>query len=340
MSYLDEQLKRLRENDKNFKALSLNLNRMEKDFSQQLAHWRESLFSFQVSQWIEVIRNNVTVDTVTIDISISEETIWKKDQLRSLMEALGSLPRLQKFVCRQNLVGQPRRTAPVDALVHAIRNTVSLRHFEFWGNDISVEAHACVEKLVESLKECIGLKTVKIRGFHLTMPYIVMFTALMEMPSVTDFALGNSSDGFLPVAKAVAKNGHLEHLSLCFLNHIDDNVCFALMDALQFNTKLDTLALLNTSPRNNDCGISERSHAALIHMLEQNMNLSELKTRGSARPDIQFYLKLNKAGRRHLFYNHWVTRNDWVDTVVSARDDMDCTFYFIGMNPALCVDAL
>mgnify|MGYP005844278255 CR=1 FL=1 len=313
---------------------------MEKDFSELLAHWRESIFSFQVRQWLEVIRNNTSIETVTIDLSLSDDSIWKRDQLRALMEAIGSLPKLTKLVCQQNLVGQPRRNAPTDALVHGIRKTHSLEHFELWGTAISEQGRGIVDNLVTVLKGCSELQTLKILGFHLTLPYVVMFTSLMQMPNMKDFALGNSSDGFLPVAQGLADNKNIEHLTLCYLDHIEDSICFGLVDALRYNTSLDTLSLLNTSPSNNSSGISDRSHDALIRMLEENMNLSELKTRGTPSADIQFYLKLNRAGRRHLFYNHELTRDDWIERVVSSRDDMDCSYYFLAMNPSVCVDAI
>ena len=148
-SFLEVQLKMLRANDKNFRSLSLNLDRMEKDFSQQLAHWRESLFSFQVKWWSEIICSNETVETVAIDLSVSETTIWKKDQLRLLFDAIASLPRLRKIVIRQNNLGRPRRLNSIEAIIGAIRNFYStIEGFELWGNQIVSGVEHSLQKLL------------------------------------------------------------------------------------------------------------------------------------------------------------------------------------------------
>ncbi|CAB9521787.1 expressed unknown protein [Seminavis robusta] len=340
--FLDAQLRMLGENDEQFRTLSLNLNRMEKDFSQQLAHWRESLFSFSVAQWLEVLRFNTTVDTVTVDLSLSETTIWKKDHLKCLMIAIGCLPKLKRLVIRQNNLGQPRRLAPVQAIVAAVRRAHQIECLELWGNEIIVPSvqKPLTELTQVILEECTQLKSFKVAGFHLNHNHVAMFTPLMTLPHLTEFGLGNTSDGFEPVAKMLSSCPNIRTLTLSFVDQLEDADCMALVQALKRNQQLQILSLLNTENNANaSSGISPRCQRALIQMLEHgNMTLQELKTRGDVNAEIQLYLKLNRAGRQDLFQQHdsLPSRELWVDTLIASRDDLDCSFYFLTMNPSIC----
>ena len=338
-SFLDAQLKMLRENDRNFRSLSLDLNKMETEFSQQLAHWRESIFSFQVKWWSEVILSNKTVETVTIDLSLSETTIWKKDQLRMMFDAIGSLPRLRKLIIRQNNLGQPRRLYSIEAIIGAIRICYpTLDSFELWGNEIAFGADHLLQKLAWTLQSCRALTSMRVMGFDLNSVHVSMFVPLMTMSSLKEFGLGNSSSGFLPIAEELACNSNLEKLTLSFTDHIADTCCVALATALRYNTTLQALSLLNASPLYNISGISSDSQEVFLRVIaECNMTLRDFKTRGQVGEELLLYLKLNQAGRRQLFGHYGVTRELWVDKVTSSKADLDCTFYFLTMNPSICV---
>jgi len=352
-SFHDHQLRLLRENDASFRSLSLNLNRMEKDCSQQLAHWRESLFSFQIERWAEVIQYNNFVETVIVDMSVSEGTIWKKRQLGTLMDAIGRLPKLKKLVIRQNSLGRPHRIAPMEAIVRALRNChKTLECFELWGNEIRLlptTTDLSLKELAWYIATCRKLKCLKFMGFNnLNRSMVGIFVALMNIPTLTEFGLGNTSDGFIPVAQAIQFNTHIEKLTLSFDDDLEDSSCFALVAALQYNSTLQALSLLNASSRDNLSGISTASQEALIGMMQHNMTLADFKLRGHDVSDqILFYLKLNRAGRRQLFPSldsfddncnrHGVTRELWVNKVILSREDPDCSFYFLIMNPSVCV---
>lgn len=338
-SFLDVQLRMLRDNHQNFRSLSLNLDKMETEFSQQLAHWRESIFSFQVTWWSEVIRSNNTVETVTLDLSLAETTIWKKDQIRTMLNAIASLPRLRKLVLRQNHLGQPRRLQSVEAMIAALRScSTTIESFELWGHDIAVDADHAFQKLAWTLQSCRKLTHLNVMGFALNPEQVTWWAPLMALPSLKEFGLGNSSNGFLPIAEELACNSNLEKLTLSFMDHIADTCCLALATALRCNTKLQVLSLWNASPLHNISGISNESQGFFLRvMMDYNMTLHDFKTRGSVSKEMLLYLKLNQAGRRQLFENYGVTRELWIDKVASSKEDIDCTFYFLTMNPSICV---
>jgi hypothetical protein len=335
--FLDTQLRMLREKGENFRSLSLNLNRMEKDFSQQLAHWRESLFSFQVSQWLEVIRSNITIDTVTVDLSVSENTIWKRDQLKSLMVAIGSLPRLRKLLLRQNSLGEPRRLQPFVSITAAIQEaSLSLESLELWGNEIILGTEKPMQDLVRAVESCHRLRNLKLLGFNLRNEHVNLFAPLMMIPSLTEFCLGNTCDGFLPISETLIYSTNIQKLTLCFTDEIDDSNCMALVKVLECNTSLQHFGLLNSSTGHNTSGISAKCVTALIRMLEYNLTLQNIQTRGDPYDEMQLYVKLNRSGRKHLL-QRVATHKLWVDTLITSRDDLNCSFYFLTMNPSVCV---
>ncbi|CAB9512696.1 expressed unknown protein [Seminavis robusta] len=62
--------------------------------------------------------------------------------------------------------------------------------------------------------------------------------------------------------------------------------------------------------------------------LFDNRNLQE---------EIAFYLKLNKLGRQRLLRQDCkeASKTEWMDVLVHVRDDLDCLFYFLSINPLL-----
>lgn len=57
---------------------------------------------------------------------------------------------------------------------------------------------------------------------------------------------------------------------------------------------------------------------------------------------IRLYLRLNHAGRKHLFEGRGkegldeASKTDWVRAIQSVNDDVNGIFYLIKANPAIC----
>jgi len=55
--------------------------------------------------------------------------------------------------------------------------------------------------------------------------------------------------------------------------------------------------------------------------------------------DIQFYLDLNRAGRRQLLLGN-PTQRDWLDVVIANQSDVSIVFFFLSRNPLVCCSLL
>ena len=103
-------------------------------------------------------------------------------------------------------------------------------------------------------------------------------------------------------------------------------------EVLQANSSLKRLDLFFNG------SISPRIREAFTEMLRLNYRLLDLNGsvwRGQCNSEIDFYLRLNRAGRGDLLTEH-ASRAQWVDTMISQRDDLSIVFSLLLMNPSIC----
>ena len=108
---------------------------------------------------------------------------------------------------------------------------------------------------------------------------------------------------------------------------------------------------------------------AFSEMLQHNYSMLKLellqghpmRPMWATDPTLNFFLKVNRAGRRRLLVDHnrmaTETTNGngksttmdtqqqhqyelWWETIIAARADVECSFYFLSLNPSLCCQAL
>jgi hypothetical protein len=146
--------------------------------------------------------------------------------------------------------------------------------------------------------------------------------------------------------------------------NLDDDHCLAMARQLQLiDTKLKCL-VLDQNP-----SIGKRGWSALEKMLEGNHCLDNLLTErhqydgNTAAPvrgkevastglmtaavhsqecwaQMEYYLKLNRAGRALLFGDDENFYRDSVDFMIQGKDDSDTVFYALRTNPSLCVSPM
>ena len=74
-------------------------------------------------------------------------------------------------------------------------------------------------------------------------------------------------------------------------------------------------------------------------MLDKNFDLERLVVSGSEKSikdKVEYCMRLNEVGRGTLLRNGKATREQWVDMLVLCKDNLDCLYYFLMHNPALC----
>ena len=71
--------------------------------------------------------------------------------------------------------------------------------------------------------------------------------------------------------------------------------------------------------------IDDEKYSAAIPLLQK-----------SIKEKVEYYMRLNGAGRGSLITKGTANRAEWVEMLISCSDDLDCLFYFTSMNPTLC----
>jgi hypothetical protein len=171
-----------------------------------------------------------------------------------------------------------------------------------------------------------------------------------------------SNEHVVSMAEALAQNTGLETLVLpCPAQDLSVESCKAISQALQLNKTLVTLNLprsiltdeglthiaegltMNTTLKKIEVGVSksigEKGTDALEEMLEKNYELQRLVVSSAekgVKEKVEFYMRLNEVGRGSLLRDGKATREQWVEMLSTVTNDLDCLFYFISMNPALC----
>ena len=162
--------------------------------------------------------------------------------------------------------------------------------------------------------------------------------------------------------QALVGNKSLETLVLpCPADDLTVESCAAVSHTLKHNNTLTTLNLprsnlsddglahiarglaVNQTLKKIEVGITkdlgEKGFAALEEMLDNNFDLERLVVSGtekSVKDKVDYYMRLNELGRGSLLRNGKATREQWVDMLVLCKDNLDCLYYFMMHNPALC----
>ena len=114
------------------------------------------------------------------------------------------------------------------------------------------------------------------------------------------------------------------------------------LDRAEYGLGIAQALLTNTSLKCLDVwawggDISPHSRAitkVFTHMLLSNRVLQFLTFQGLdwTNPEIDFYLRLNRAGRQCLL-EHFDKKSNWTRALVKHKDDLDVCFYFLSLNP-------
>jgi len=184
--------------------------------------------------------------------------------------------------------------------------------------------------------------------------------ALCESPSLQRLTLRDMTEvqdqHIERMAEALRSNESLREFTICTPN-LGERSGRAMGRVLQANRRLHKLEIqLNsgeaaipiTEILQANCSlkrldlffngfISPRIREAFTEMLRRNYRLLDLNGsvwRGQSNLEIDFYLRLNRAGRGDLLTEH-SSRSQWVDTLISQRDDLSIVFSLLSMNPSL-----
>ncbi|CAB9505233.1 expressed unknown protein [Seminavis robusta] len=107
----------------------------------------------------------------------------------------------------------------------------------------------------------------------------------------------------------------------------------SIANALRENDVLKRFSLFGSSGN-----LTNNAFQAFVDMMETNYTLEEVEFQDeneSLQPQLDMYLKLNTQGRAKLLKDETSTRQDWINALLELREDLDCVFHLISLNPAI-----
>jgi len=135
--------------------------------------------------------------------------------------------------------------------------------------------------------------------------------------------------------------------------NLDDLHCSAIAQVLDGNNSIELISMAENEK------ISEEGWTTIADMLEKNYSLHHFHTTTNytfcprlypdymsessvpsdpCRAKMDFYLKLNRAGRGKLMMDGESDFHmGWIELIIQEKDDLDVVFYALVMNPYLCL---
>jgi Leucine Rich repeat len=198
---------------------------------------------------------------------------------------------------------------------------------------------------------------------HMAVIALALLTNTTQLKTLDLFGNNVENDHIILMANALGQNKTLETLVLpCPSDDLSIASCAAISRALRHNTTLVTLNLprsnltddgllhlsqgltVNRTLKKVEVGVHKdigtKGMEALTEILEKNYELERLVVSSShktIKEKVEYYMRLNEVGRGNLLRNGGkATREEWVEMLIHVGNDLDCLFYFISTNPAIC----
>ena len=122
----------------------------------------------------------------------------------------------------------------------------------------------------------------------------------------------------ITIAEALHSNTSLRALHLCLRDGVNNQICDSYAKLMEDNYVLEKMSGGFTTNRVGCRGKSDSDIAAL---------------------QIDFYLKLNRNGRRFLLQHENSNRTQWLNALCSQKEDLSAVFYLLSKNPSLFLSA-
>lgn len=261
------------------------------------------------------------------------------DALANAFRNHRSLRKVRFYMCRPSI----RTAIGLDSMVTALSEIPSIEEVSIIHSRISAEADDDNWD-GNSLKDLCSSNSLKVLtltfGSELRDGHIeAMAEALQANTTLKNISIRASNLGVtagLAMGRVLNSNRTLERLRVQLSS---DEHAVPIVDALRKNRHLQRLGLVLPSDVNKQ--IREHFTTEMTNMLaNRNYNLQDLDLVGwRASLEIRFYIKANQAGRRSLLAEG-APREQWVDTLISHKDDLSIMYYFLSRNPQLCLTVL
>jgi hypothetical protein len=253
----------------------------------------------------------------------------RDEDFAHLVQALKNHPSISEV----HLIGclPARETETIQDLADALAGLKSLRVIEIVETRFS-PCGAWTGRSLATLCESPFLKALRVRGVRfLRDPHVILLAQKLEKNSALE-ELSLLCDIGKPALTAICRmlcvNTTLQEL--CLNRIIHGEQAYELAQALEINSTLRGLHLYFRH-----CVVKD-IRSCFHRLMERNYTLEKVAG-GWACSNIEFFLKLNRAGRGSLLgESNKASPAEWVNVLATQQDCVSSLFYLLSQNPTLC----
>ena len=314
--------------DGRFGGLFLPVQAMTLALQNQPQH----LFSLRLGNVILTTRNNNTNQNARGDnLDIVD--------LANALKGLPSLTSIDLVRCRAE-----SDTVSLGPLIHSISTTPTLQQAMFCETLIATANSTAANGTGSFLSDLCTSPSLK-KLWWKTMPdmtndHIVFMARQLKTNTVlTELTIrshGLGKEAGEAIADMLFTNKTLQVINL----DLDrPEYGLAIAEALHKNASLQCLDVWAWNGGNEEGSHSnpDRITDTFTTMLQHNHVLRFLTFQGLDwnNPEVDFYLRLNRAGRQALLQNA-NDKRQWMETLIQQKEDIALVYYFLSLNPEVC----
>lgn len=310
----------------------------------------------------------ICLDRCSLSKKLLEGEAWQRDGISSFIgDSFGLDALIQLFIRGLSelewltICPEDFETLSTDTLACLAQKAPSLKELMLWNFNLQSDPHVkfffmCLSsassqqksQLIRlTLPSTMSLTGAQAVGDYLRQPNTVLQGLTLTMNSIISNQ-GDLSNNATEVKKSLAAiaeglqvNQSLQSFRIRGAARVDRGVCMPIFaNALKDNYFLEIFSVLHFAARNTSPiptsaqSISAGGDAAAAN--DNSTNNDRILTAHEHALNIEMYLKLNHHDRLHLM-KYPTNKKAWLATMITLRNDLNCVFYLLQLNPSLCL---
>lgn len=270
--------------------------------------------------------------------------IWSLQKVELEMERGGDLscPALRAICTCPNLrdLRLNRFTLHAEHLIliaNIVQRNHTIQHLELGEMgyaDHEVESYSAVAEMLRHNSTLEQFQMINFSGLQ-DEGCIVMANALEENSTLTEITVRGCDhhilgrDAAQAVGQMFARNSTLQEWGMNTVRVDEEGAAIIARSLAQDNNTLVSLMLQRIM------GDANQGYLAFREMLETNVTLQRVypEAIGEVKREMDFLLLLNRMGLRHIQLGVDLTRVQFLEKLISHRNNLDLVFYLVSSNP-------
>jgi hypothetical protein len=263
------------------------------------------------------------------------ELSGKNKHFRAFEQALRRHPSIREFRLENCRISDEQlNTYSFYPFVEALRTLPKIEKVDLFATELGFLGTMNCETI--AALAAIKLTSLSLINFPLGNDHInALSNAIAENEILTDLSISCDPKYCSALAPMISTNKTLTSVKVRLEAMDNDGFLQSVAMGLKDNTSITRFELQAVDQDY----MSEDSQRAFADMLEENITVEHMDIGGwtseDAKMKARFFLKLNQTGKRGLMQNLGASKDELVDALADAGDDLSCLNHFLATKPSL-----